>query len=98
MIFKVDATGEIAIKNGKLVRTQDKGHLVERVLLSNKADFLFEPLLAPNIIKYRKASLTPAEEAAMLKEMRINIEYCGFQVNEVKIVNGELLIDIEDDN
>lgn len=97
MIYQVDATtGDILIKHGKFVKTKDHGHLIDRILRSNKGDFVSDPLLGCNLVQHLKSDITEEVLATILKGIRLQIEYAGYKVNEVKYENGQILIDVED--
>ena len=96
MVYKVDATGDILLKHGKFVKTTDHGNIIDRILRSNKGDFVSDPLLGCNLAQYLKRDITEEVLAKLLKDIRLQIEYAGYKVNEVKYEGGEILIDVED--
>ena len=82
--FLLDDTGDLLIKNGDFVQGNADEQTIMLLLATEKGSIKQDVLAGFGLVNYIDAEFTPILRTALERELQIQLEYDGFQVENLE--------------
>jgi len=92
MDILVNKEGDLELSGGDIVTGDSQTQDIEHIMLAQKGQFTQFPLIGVGI---RQRLNGPLKPAALKRDIRIDLESDGFNVNSIDISEGQVQVDAQ---